>query len=117
MRFAPHADRFQQPPRRSVSRVAFRIDPMRAVPERLFDHRAQRFGGIALPAIAFVDDAADFPRTAVPLSAIEIADHLSGIRKRNGIVFLRAEAFPQVFPDGFTVDPGIALKLVVFELL
>ena len=56
MRLAPQAHLLQQLPGGNVPQIAFGVNPVDAIIECLCDHRRKRFGGVALPLIALVDD-------------------------------------------------------------
>ena len=85
----PEANAFQQLPRGSIPRIAFGIDPMYTIPKNASDDRRKSFGCVALSLIVFVYDIADFFRGKIPGSAIDIADHLPGRNKFDGIEFIR----------------------------
>ena len=87
MRLAPQAHLLQQLPRGNVPQIAFGVNPVDAFIECLCDHRGKCFGGVALPLIALVDDIADFLCLEIPVSAIDISDHLPGAHQLDGVEF------------------------------
>ncbi len=104
--FALQPGLFQKLPRRGVSRITFREQPVGAFRERLPDHCGQSFTGISLSLIAFIDDITDFLRFEIPVSAVNIFDDFSGIRKFDRVEFFGAQTVFQMFPAVFISDAG-----------
>ena len=57
MRFAPHADALEQPPRAFVFRITLGINPVNSRTESVTYHRFERLAGISAKTVFFVYDA------------------------------------------------------------